>query len=385
VKQPTHSARPPLWLAAAAVAAAWGAVYCIARWTVFYALLPIHEDVRITYVAAEAGLRYGWSAIYDLPTLRALSSVFPASQHHIDSSATYINPPLWAWLFAPLTLFSEPVAYALWSLVSLAALVWAWHIAAPYTGLARATLLLVAVAMWPVLLSFYFGQPTIVMLGLVATAWWLCARDRPLAAGVALALATALKPQIVFLVPVALLVSGRYRPFIGWAAAGAVLTLATAVTLGPAGLTSWWQALKLVQGDSAHAYYTLAYLFGFGPLTYLLWAIQATAAMLVARWRRAELEVVFAAGILGSVAVAFHLHQADYSMLILAAWLVLRTSPPLWHRIWLLAGIATLQSVTLGPPTLELIWDAGWLAILVVTSYQRGRAPVRMVAAARPT
>jgi Glycosyltransferase family 87 len=364
-----------MWLAAAAVAAAWGAVYCFARWTVFFVLLPIHEDVRITYVAAEAGLRYGWSTIYDLGTLRALSTAFPASQHHIDSSATYINPPLWAWLFAPLTLFSEPVAYLLWSIVSLAALVWAWYIAAPYAGLAKITLLLLAVAMWPVLLSFYFGQPTIVMLGLVATAWWLCTRDRPLAAGAALALATALKPQVVFLVPLALLVSGRYRVAIGGAAAGVALTVATIITLGPTGLMSWWQALKLVQGDPAHAYYTLAFLFGFGPVTYALWAVQGVAALLIARWRRAELEIVFAAGILGSVAVAFHLHQADYSMLILAAWLVLRTSPPLWHRMWLLIGIATMQAVTLGPPTLELLWDAGWLGILAASSFRRRAAP----------
>jgi Glycosyltransferase family 87 len=364
-----------MWLAAAVVAAAWGAVYCFARWTVFFVLLPIHEDVRITYVAAEAGLRYGWSTIYDLATLRALSTSFPASQHHIDSSATYINPPLWAWLFAPLTLFSEPVAYLLWSLVSLAALVWAWYIAAPYAGLAKLTLLLVAVAMWPVLLSFYFGQPTIVMLGLVGTAWWLCTRDRPLAAGAALALATALKPQVVFLVPLALLVSGRYRVVIGAAAAGVALTVATIITLGPTGLMSWWQALKLVQADPAHAYYTLAFLFGFGPVTYALWAVQGVTAMLIARWRRTELEIVFAAGIIGSVAGAFHLHQADYSMLILAAWLVLRTSPPLWHRMWLLVGIATMQSVTLGPPTLELLWDAGWLGILAASSFRRRTAP----------
>jgi hypothetical protein len=372
-----------VWLAAAAVAAAWGAVYCIARWTVFFVLLPVHEDVRITYVAAEAGLRYGWSTIYDLTTLRALSAVFPTDQHHIDSSATYINPPLWAWLFAPLTLFSEPVAYGLWSAVCLVALVWAWYVAAPYTGLAKITLLLVALAMWPVLLSFYFGQPTILMLGLVATSWWLCARERPLAAGAALALATALKPQIVFLVPLALLASGRYKAVIGWAGAGAVLSIATIVTLGSTGLVSWWQALKLVQADPAHAYYTLAHVFGFGPLTYALWAVQGVVALLIARWRRDELEVVFAAGILGSVAVAFHLHQADYSLLILSAWLVLRTSPPLWHRMWLLVGVATMQAVTLGPPIPELIWDAGWLGILAVAGFRRGGAPARAVGEAQ--
>jgi hypothetical protein len=371
VKQPRRFARPPIWLAAAAVAAGWGAAYTIGRWILYFVLLPIHEDVRIWYVAAEAGLRYGWASIYNLDTLRSLSIQFPPDQRHFDSGVNYVNPPLLAWLFAPLTLVPEPAAYALWTLVSLAALVWAWCIAAPYAGLGKFTLLLLALALWPVLLSLYFGQPTIVMLGLVATAWWLCARDRPLEGGVALAVATALKPHLVILVPLALLASGRYRAVLGWIAGGAVLGVATIVALGPAGLVSWWQGLQYLQSDPAHAYYTLANQVGFGPVTYALWVVQAAVAVLIARWRRLELELVFAVGILGSVAAAFHLHPADYSLLILAAWLVLRTSPPMWHRAYLLVGIATMQALTLGPPTPELLWNAGWLGILAASSFRR--------------
>ncbi len=369
MKQPRRLARPPIWLAACAVAAGWGATYSIARWTLFFALLPIHEDARVVYAAAEAGIRYGWSRIYDLPTLRLISSSFPADQHRIDSSILYVNTPLWAWLFAPLTIVSEPAAYGLWTLLSLGALVWAWYIAAPYGGLAKLTLLLLALALWPVLLSFYFGQPIIVVLGLVATAWWLCAHDRPLAAGVVLSLATVLKPQIVIMVPLALLASGRYRAVIGWIGGGAVLGVAIIVALEPSGLASWWQALKDRQSDPAYDYYTLASLLGQGPVTYFMWAAQAAATLAVARWRRSELETVFGVGVLGSVSAAVYLHQADYSMLVLAGWLVLRTSPPIWHRIWLLIGIATMQALTLGPPTLQLVWDAAWIGILLVSSF----------------
>ncbi len=364
-----HFARPPLWLAAGTVAAGWGAVYSIGRWIFYFALSPVHGDARIWYVAAKAGLRYGWSTIYDPATLRSLSSSFPAGQNQINTSATYINPPLLAWLFAPLTLVPEPVAYGLWTVVSLGSLVWAWYIAAPYAGLAKFTLLLLALAVWPVLWSFYLGQPTILILALVATAWRLCARDRPLAAGALLALATALKPQVTILIPLALLAGGRYRPVIGWAAAGALLGIVSIITLGSSGLISWWQALKYVQGDVAHAYFTLAYLFGFGALTYVLWAIQGAAALVIARRQRSQLEIVFAVGVLGSVAVGFHLHESDYSLLVIAGWLVLRTSPPLWHRLWLLIGVATMQAVTMGFPIPQVIWDAGWLGILAVASF----------------
>ena len=363
--------RPPLWLAAAAVAAGWGAVYSIGRWIILFAFGPVHQDMRFTYVAAKAGLRYGWSTIYDAATLHSLSTSFPSSQQYIGGSLTYINPPLLAWLFVPFTAVPEPVAYALWAVVSLASLVWAWHIAAPYTGLAKITLLLVALALWPVLLAFYYGQPSMVLLLLVAVAWWLCAHDRPLAAGAALALATFLKPQVVALVPLALLVSGRYRPVLGWVLAGAVLGVASIVTLGPAGLMGWWHALQAVQADPAHASNTLARVFGLGPLTYALWALQGAAALLVARWRRRELEVVFAAGILGSAAVAFHFHEWDYTILVLAVWLVLRTSPSRGHRLWLVAGVLPMQLMTYGPAAAglvligpQLVWDAVWLAIL---------------------
>lgn len=325
---------------------------------------PIHEDVRYDYVAAEAGLRYGWSRIYDFATLRMLSEAFPAGENSIGASGTYISPPLLAWLFVPLVAFPEPVAYVIWTLVSVAALVWVWHIAAPYRGLAKFSLLLVALALWPVMQAFYYGQPAIPILGLVVTAWWLTRRDRPIVAGVALALATALKPQVVVMIPIALFVTGRWRPVIGWLAGCVVLVLVSAIVLGPAGLASYWEALRLVESDTGHAYFTPAYLFGLGSLTLAILVLQGAASIAVAVRRRDDLDVVFAIGLLGSLMVTFHLHQTDYSNLVLAAWLVLRSSPPLWHRAWLAIAIFTMQLLSLGQPVPQLLWDVGWLAML---------------------
>ncbi|TMC53641.1 MAG: DUF2029 domain-containing protein [Chloroflexi bacterium] len=372
--------RPPLWLAASAAASGSAAAYSIGFWLFLFAAGPIHEDVRMTYVAAQAGLRYGWASIYDEATLRSLSAAFPAGARLIDPLYTYLNPPLLAWLFAPLTAFSEPVAYALWTLVSLVALVLAWRIAAPYSGLAKITLLLLAAGLWPVLLAFYFGQPTMLLLLLMAGAWWLVTHDRPLAAGAVLAVATFLKPQDIILIPIVLLVSGRYRPVVGWLIGCAVLGVATLAALQPSGLAIWFQALQHGQASPAHVEYTLAHFFGLGPLTYLLWTVQCAAAIAVAWWRRADPEMVFVAGILGTAAVAFHFHELDYSILLLAAWLFLRTSPPVWQRLWLLAGIVTMQVMTFGPQQTQpvwdiathapqLIWDAAWLAILVAGSF----------------
>jgi hypothetical protein len=360
--------RPPLWQAAAAVAAAWGAVYVIGRWIVLFVHNPEHVDFRVFYVAAEAGLRHGWSSIYDVEMLRSLSTSFPAGETYINSSATYVNAPILAWLIAPLTLLTLPAAYAAWTVVSLAVFVWAWHITAPGSGLAKLSLLFGGLALWPVMDALYFGQPSLIVLGLVAASWWLCSKDRSVAAGAVLAVATVLKPQVVILVPIALLVSARYRPFIAWAAMCALIGIISAIALGPAGLNSLAQTLRYVQADASHSFFTLARIFGSGPLTYAIEGLLGLVALVVARRRRGELDMVFAAGIIGSIASGFHLHQPDYANLVLAAWLALRTAPPIWQRLWLLAGVLTMQLITLGQPIPQLIWDAGWLLILVFSS-----------------
>jgi len=356
--------RPPLVLAAATVAAAWGALYSLIRWVVAYVTVPVHDDVRYDYVAAQAGLRYGWSKIYNLDILGRLSAGFPAPQNTIHPGGTFINPPLLAWLWAPLVAFTEPVAYLIWTIVSLLALVWAWYIAAPYLGLGRVAMLLAGIALWPVMEAFYFGQPTMLVLALVATGWWLMRRDRMIWAGVALALATTLKPQVVLMVPVCLLAAGRWRPLVSYALAGGVVAALSALSLGWGGLNDFWQTLQWIQTDSGHSFFTVAFLFGMGPLTYAVLAAQGVACVFVAWRRRDDLDIVFALGLLGSLMVSFHLHQPDYSNLLLAAWLVLRGSPSLAHKTWLGVGFVTMQVLTMGNPAPQLIWNVVWLAIL---------------------
>jgi Glycosyltransferase family 87 len=385
--------RPPLWLACAAIAAFWSALDTTRRWIEIFLIAPTHEDTRMIYVAAEAGLRFGWSRIYDQSVLRPLSASFPPYAQTINDVYTYLHPPLVAWLFAPLTIFSEPVAYALWSGLSAVALLFAWSIAAPFTGLARVTLLLAAIGLWPVLLAFYFGQPVILQMAAVAASWWLCARGKPVLAGIALAVAIFLKPQDIVLLPVTLLVSGRIRLIAAWAVSCIGLGMITAIVLGEAGVISWMHALQAGEGSSIHRVYTLIGLFGDGPLTYGLWLAQAALALTVARLRRNQLEIVFAVGLVASVAIAFHLHEADFSILVFAVWLALRTPLPLWHRLYLLIGIVPMQLLTFGSEETHSItdfifrgpqfaWDAAWLLILTVGAFNAYRA--RAHAAAEP-
>jgi Glycosyltransferase family 87 len=363
--------RPPLWLAAAAMASFWAAVFGVVRLTRTFLDDPFGNDFRVFYAAAKVGLGAGWSHIYDADLLRAASAAFPARDQVYDSAHYYVQTPLLAWIVAPLTALPEPAAFVLWTVLGLAAFVLAWAVACPFDGLGRITLLLLGLALWSVEESLRFGQPTLLMVALIAVGWQQARRERPLVAGALLALALMLKPQDVFLVPVALLVGGRIPVFLAFVGSAAVLTLAFVLTLGPAGISGFLSATALVQSDPVHQYDTLAFVFGIGPATYATELALGAIAIAVAYFRRAELDAVFALGVLGSVMASPHLHQPDYALNVLAAWLVLRTGPGLAHRIWLVAGIPACQFTSIGLPLPQLLWQTAWLGLLARDAVDR--------------
>jgi len=376
------ASRPPLWLAAAAVASFWAAVLGIVLLVTTFVADPYGNDFRVFYAAAKVGLGAGWSHIYDANLLRGASAAFPVRDQIYDSAHFYVQTPLLAWIVAPLTALPEPAAFVIWTLLGLAAFIVAWAVACPFDGLARITLLLLGVALWSVEESLRFGQPTLLMMALVAVAWQQTRQGRPVVAGALLALAIMLKPQGVFLVPIALLAAGRLPVFLAFVGSAAVMTIAFVLTLGSAGVSGFFSATAVVQADPIHQFDTLAFVFGIGPVTYAAELALGAIAIAVAFLRRAELHMVFALGLLGSVMASPHLHQPDYALNVLAAWLVLRTGPGLAHRLWLVAGIPACQFTAIGLPLPQLLWQAGWLGLLVRDAV--ARQPRELVVADKP-
>jgi hypothetical protein len=358
------ASRPPLWLAASAIASFWAALFALLRVARTFVDDPYGNDFRVFYAAAKVGVSAGWSRIYDADLLRAASTTFPVRDQAYDSAHYYVQTPLLAWIVAPLTALPEPAAFVLWSVIGLAAFVVAWWVACPFTGLGRVTLLLLGLALWSVEESLRFGQPTLLMLALVAVAWQQTGRERPLVAGALLTLAVMLKPQDAVLVPIALLVGGRLPVFLAIVASSAVLTIAFLLALGTTGASGFLGATAMVQADPIHQYDTLAFVFGIGPATYAIELVLGAVAMAVAYFRRAELDAVFALGLLGSVMASPHLHQPDYALNVLAAWLVLRTGPGLAHKVWLVAGVPACQFTAIGLPLPQLLWQTVWLGLL---------------------
>jgi hypothetical protein len=140
--------------------------------------------------------------------------------------------------------------------------------------------------------------------------------------------ALVLKPQLAFLVPAALLVSGRYRAFAGSAMAIGLLVLAAMLVVGPGGVSAYEQRLSFAAGVPVNRELTIAPFVGnLAAARVVQAAIAIWALALVYRFRRRGHEWLFVPALVGGIAASPYLHLDDLVMMGLAAWLYLRTSP----------------------------------------------------------
>ena len=354
---------PKLWIFAAADATAITTLFSAARWLDHFLHDPYEQDFRLNYVVAKIGLTYGWSHIYDLDLERKLSSAFPPPGNVIDSMHNYVTPPPLAWLMTPFTLLSVPDGFLAWCIVSLIALVAAWWLVAPGRGLARVTLLLAALALWPIHYTFWLGQTaTISILGL-ALVWWLLERERWAPAGAVLALTIFIKPQLVLLLPVAILVSGRWKPALYCGLASAIIGVASLISMGAHGIAEYRSDVAYTSTNLIHSVMTYRW-FGSSTTATVIELSLGGVALGVAWYRRSRLDIVFALGIVGSTASASYLHEYDPAIFIVPAWILLGRGLSVPHRIWLLLGYLAADLIAIAIYKPMLVWEAGWIAML---------------------
>src|ERR1700730_19202152 len=178
---------------------------------------PQHVGIDFhTYLAAAmVGLQQGWSHVYD-------QALVAAAQKHLvpgQYAQPFLSPPTVAWLAAPLTVFSYWTAFGIWAVLSFIALAAALAWSGVSTGIARWIAVVGALAPWWVLHAINLGQVVPLVAAGVVVAWRLMRQDKDIAAGVLLSV-IFLKPNTAILVPVVLLVAGRYRVFAAWGVAG---------------------------------------------------------------------------------------------------------------------------------------------------------------------
>jgi len=355
---------PPLRLAVPALIGAWAIAFEIPHFISLVEHDPAATDFRLFFVAAEAGLRWGWPHMYDPARLRELSQGYGPADSAITPVYMYENPPLLAWLVAPLTLLPLRVALYAWTTVNLAAFVAAWRLACPDRGFARVTVLLVSLALWPVVFSLERGQAVLVTYALAIGCWWFAARRRDVLAGVLLALASALRPQDVALLPAALFLCGFRRATAYWAATTVALWATFALVIGATGMGTYLGVLAWATSDPSYTATPLV--TPFGPRMTLILSQAAIAAVaLAALWRqRATWNVAFAIGLLGTVMSAIHVHEYDYVGIVVAVWLAVGEPTSAIEYVWFAIGAICVQLPLIGMRLPILFWQPIWLAML---------------------
>jgi hypothetical protein len=353
-----------LGVAAGAVTAMLFALFDLYQWVLAYAADRFHNDFTFYYAAARIGLEHGWQSIYDLK-LQQVELDAIGSRIHIAELARYISPPPVAWLAAPLTPLPYTAALGVWTVLLLAALVLTWRLAAPGAGRERLIYVAAAIGWLPVIYALQLEQPGLFVALGVAACYALLRANRPVWAGVALG-ALALKPQLAFLVPVALLVARQNRAFLGSVAALGFLAVVSALALGSDGIATYEARLNFAASVPVNRELTLALLIGNLTVTRVVQVLIALWSLaLVYRMRRRGPEWVFVPALVGGLLASPYLHLDDFLMLGLAAWLVLRAKTPSWAWAYVLALVIAVEGEPIWGPVPVI---AGEILALVLIS-----------------
>jgi hypothetical protein len=183
--------------------------------------------------------------------------------------------------------------------------------------------------------------------------------------------ALSLKPQLLSLAPVALLLSGQKRAIIAGATVTCAVTLVSLVGLGWSGINQYRAAVLVTYADHG-SYLALDTLIGtFGTVA----GVALTAAVVglvgwAGRLTRNRPELSLAAGLAGSLLITTYVILYDFTSLLVAAGLIMRTRPPSIIK-GILGGAITLCVLhnLLLPLPAGLIADA--LVLLAVTLWAK--------------
>jgi Glycosyltransferase family 87 len=322
-------------------------------------VLPIHRDIldndlTLAYIGARIGIEHGWSHLYSLSMQHQMfSHLRPAAP--FNDGERFISPPPSALVLVPLTIFGAAATVYAWLVASVVALVAAWWISAPGSGRARILWLIAALAWYPVQYSLSLAQPDLIVLLAAVACWKLAEQDRPYLAGVVLGV-SVLKPQLTIALPLVLLAAGRWRIAAAWAVTVGLLALVSLLVIGQQGFNDYRALLTEAAHVINNRYFTPAYVFGAGPLSYAAQAIFIAIGVAGAYVNRSSsLARLFALGIVTSTLGATYWHLQDYAILVGAVWFFWRDHAPAWQRWWLLV-------VAVGG---ELAWPLSPLPVLV--------------------
>ncbi len=322
-------------------------------------------DFYVYYLAAQLGRVWGWGAIYD-------PAVFlPPVTAAVGKPLPYLNPPELAWLVTPLSFLPYAPAAWIWTGLLAAALALVWYLVAPGRKMVRLIHGLGAAVLLPVFVGILFGQASLLVVAAVALSWWLLSRGRPWLAGLALS-ALVLKPQVAFLVPLALLLAGYGRVFLAWLAVSVPLAAITLLATGTGIFQQMSHSLQIVSNVPGPIQSSLPRQLPLAVAAFGIAAVLAASILILWRGRGRDPSRAIAVGLIAGVLVSPYINFYDLSALVLAAWLILRSNPPRWQRAVTFSMYVPLYGAPIWP-LLTLACLCGWLLCLAAPAVTLSR------------
>jgi hypothetical protein len=359
--------RSVLLFGLAVIALWWLVLVTTPLWFNTFPHQSLPADFQLYFSGARIGLQHGWSHIYDFGLQRDEYYLVHPESDPFGVQVLFVSAPPMAWLIAPLAA-TLPYVVAYWvfaGLLAAAYAVTAWWVT-PGSRVTKAAVVLAGATTYPVLICVHMGQVALLVGVAVVAAWALLRRGHHVAAGLALAV-MFLKPQVAYLVPLALLAWGAWRAVAVSAGAVAVLTTLSVLSLGGAGVAELTHLLSMESQNLDNQLWTPAILTGPGAPAYAVEVVAAAVALVVAflSRRRRDPGTAIVAGLVGSLLAAPYHHGADAFCLVAAFLISLNLKPSRLVAAWMAVGaVAALFEPPTGPLPL-LIFAAGWLVLLL--------------------
>ena len=303
------------------VAAGLGVLICGSiAWTLF---LPDAASGRNDFLALYAGGQLaGTSSLYDSQRVREVQV------HAIGEwgpSLRFSRLPYYALLLKPLTLLPYRIAYLIFEVLSVLALL---GFALLWPGEDRRTKWLVCCWSLPAFVALLGGQDVSFLLLWIALSIRAYQKDKPGTAGALLALCAA-KYHLMILAPVAMVAQRRWRMAAGAAVMGGALL---AVSFAVAGPTWPLQYYAVLTDPHIHAGTTsmpnIHALAASMPFAGWFLEVLASSAIVVvlfsASRRHSSFEWALAMALAGGILVSFHTYLMDCAILLPALMLILQ-------------------------------------------------------------
>ena len=340
------------------------------------------RDFLNLYTGSSLARDGDFSQLFDRETqLRRERELVPATEELYP----FVRPHFYAAILAPLSLIPFSVAFWVWLALHSVLLIGCWTWASQRFG---PDALIFGSLYLPTAVGIAHGQDCVFLLVIVIAAYVAADQGKDMTAGALLAIGL-IKFHLLFLVPVAMVLRGKWRLLQGFCAVAALEVAVSAVVSGWSGMKQYVDLLlaKDIRGLSPSPelminVHSIPNNFGIDQPAVSALSVALVIGLVVVGVRGAPLWRWLSVALVGSLLVPPHVYGYDASMLLLPVWLALFSSKKLWTRLMALAlGAPPVFFLSMaGPPwsVLPALVLLLFLTALAWENYQEQRRKTQL-------